>query len=285
VRDLIRQLTPVVLETGLYVKRDDLFSIQVAAPLSGGKLRQCLLMLEGLTVSRLMSAASIHSPQSAIVAYVARHLGLPCRIFVGGKQETASLTLARSFGADIVRCPTGRHTVLFAKARGLRRDGDFIVPFGMRPERPSRSFYEVCGAQIRNIPSHIHTIVIASGSGVTATAVAYGLWNERRTHQRIAMINLGPDRRYQVLRTLREINQASARWAESENVIHAFQLSQRNRFRYESQVQFQLGEITLHPLYEAKAFSWFTDNVTFDPSNTLFWVTGPPLGPKILHNT
>ena len=276
-RKLVRQLTPVVVEAGLHVKRDDLFSIQVSVPIRGGKLRQCLLMLEDMAVSRLVSAASIHSPQPAIVSYVARHLGVPCTILVGGKQDTVSLTLAYSFGADIVRCPSGRHTVLFAKARELCRAGDFIVPFGMRPETPYRLFYETCGAQVRNVPAHIRTIVIASGSGATATAVAYGLWKERRAHQRITMINLGPDRRNHVLQTLRVLEPACAKWAERESVLDALPLSQHHQFRYESPVQFQLGKIVLNPLYEAKAFSWFTDCVAFDNSNTLFWVTGPPL--------
>jgi 1-aminocyclopropane-1-carboxylate deaminase/D-cysteine desulfhydrase-like pyridoxal-dependent ACC family enzyme len=274
---LIRQFTPVVVEAGLYVKRDDLFSIESSAPIRGGKLRQCLLMLEDMVVARLISAASIHSPQPAIVAYVARYLGVPSTIFVGGKQETVSLTLARSFGADIVRCPSGRHTVLFAKARELGRAGDFIVPFGMRPETPDRLFYEVCGAQVSNVPSHIQRIVIASGSGVTATAVAYGLSRERRIRPRITMINLGPDRRRQLLQTLQTLDPASAKWVKREIVLEALTPSQHHQFRYESPVQFQFGNIALHPLYEAKAFSWFTNHVDFDSSNTLFWVTGPPL--------
>jgi 1-aminocyclopropane-1-carboxylate deaminase/D-cysteine desulfhydrase-like pyridoxal-dependent ACC family enzyme len=269
-------LTPVALESSIYVKREDLFTIREADSIGGSKLRQCLLILDGLPVRRIISAGSIHSPQPSIVAYVAKFLGLPCIILVGGKRETVSLALARRFGADVIRCKSGRHTVLFAKAKGLAEENDFIVPFGMRPTKLSREFYEICASQVSNIPSTIETIVIASGSGVTATAVAYGMWKERRKGQ-IAMITVGPDRRQQILETLCTLNRASAGWVEEQDIIRVFPLGQDPRFRYETPVQFKLGRIPLHPMYEGKAFSWFFKNVKFSATRTLFWITGPAL--------
>jgi 1-aminocyclopropane-1-carboxylate deaminase/D-cysteine desulfhydrase-like pyridoxal-dependent ACC family enzyme len=276
------QLTPVSVEAGYQVKRDDLFSISHSGGIRGGKLRQCLLLLQGKSCSRLISAGSIHSPQLAIVAYVAQHFGLPCSLFVGGRQETASLAIARNFGADVIRCCSGRHTVLFAEARRFAEAGDFLVPFGMRPNEPDRQFYETCAAQVRNIPANTHTIVIASGSGVTATIVAYGLWKEHRTDVRIAIVNVGPDRRRCILETLRALEPASAEWAEKDRVLRVFSVGQAPGFRYESPAQFHFGRVTLHPLYEAKAFRWFSNHVPFDTAHTLFWVTGPPLA-KSLH--
>ena len=275
---LLHNLTPVILEAGLHVKRDDLFALEAKAPIRGGKLRQCIAMLDGATISRLISAGSIHSPQPAIVAYVARHLGLPCTILVGGKHETPSLIMARDFGAEILRCRSGRHTVLFDAARRVAGHGDFIVPFGMRPERPYRAFYETCAAQVSNIPPDVETTVIASGSGVTATIIAFGMWMERRADQRIALINVGPDRHRQILETLWALSPSSAKWAEREIAFQIYPLGQQPGFRYEAPTSFSLGKIVLNPLYEAKAFAWFTRQVSFDACRTLFWVTGPPLG-------
>ena len=274
---LLHNSTPVVFEAGLYVKRDDLFALEPLASIRGGKLRQCVAMLAGTAPSKLISAGSVHSPQPVIVAYAAQHLGLPCTILVGGKRETPSLILARGFGAEIIRCRSGRHTVLFACARKIAAPGHFIMPFGMRPEKPCRRFYETCAVQVRNIPADIRTIVIASGSGVTATIVAYGVWQDRRVHQQIALLNVGPNRHRQILETLHALDPESAQWAARENVFQVFPLSQKRGFRYESPISFNIGRIVLNPLYEGKAFEWFTSNVNFDANRTLFWVTGPPI--------
>jgi 1-aminocyclopropane-1-carboxylate deaminase/D-cysteine desulfhydrase-like pyridoxal-dependent ACC family enzyme len=259
------------------VKRDDLFALDPLAPIRGGKLRQCLTMLAGTSALRLISAGSIHSPQPAIVSYVAQYLGLPCIVLVGGKQETTSLALARRFGAEIVRCRSGRHSVLFATARKIAMTGDFIVPFGMRPPEPWRHFYQTCAVQAYNVPEHIRTIVIASGSGVTATIVAYGIWQQRCFGRRIALINVGPNRRGQILDTLQSISPECANWAIREDVFEVFPLNQHPGFRYELPVCFHIGRILLNPLYEGKAFDWFTRTIGFDANDTLFWITGPPI--------
>jgi 1-aminocyclopropane-1-carboxylate deaminase/D-cysteine desulfhydrase-like pyridoxal-dependent ACC family enzyme len=275
--DLISTLTPVMLEEGLHVKRDDLFALEPKAAIRGGKLRQCMAILGDAEPTRLITAGSIHSPQIPIVAYVAHHIKIPCTVLVGGKRNTQSLILARRFGAEILRCRTGRHTVLFNTARTLQAPSDFVVPFGMRPREPCRRFYDACAAQVRNIPANIKTTVIASGSGVTASIVAYGLWLSHRWDHEIALVNLGPDRREQILRTLYALDPNSSKWVEKAHVLRVFPLSRQSNFRYEAPIPFQIGRIELNPLYEGKAFKWFMDNVDFDWKRTLFWVTGPPV--------
>jgi 1-aminocyclopropane-1-carboxylate deaminase/D-cysteine desulfhydrase-like pyridoxal-dependent ACC family enzyme len=275
-RDKLGLLTPVAIESGVYIKRDDLFSLDNYGVIRGAKLRQCLLMLDGLTVREIITAGSIHSPQLAIVAYVARLLRRNCTIIIGGQQETVSMILARTFGAKFITCSSGRHTVLFAKAKNVAKEGSFIIPFGMRPQRLCDEFYEVCGSQVRNIPHAIETIVVAAGSGVTATSIGYGLWKERRK-TKIATINVGPDRRAQILRDLHQLNPASAAWVDENDIIRIFPLAQNPKFRYESAINFALGGIPLHPIYEGKAFSWYFKNIKFPEAKTLFWLTGPPL--------
>jgi 1-aminocyclopropane-1-carboxylate deaminase/D-cysteine desulfhydrase-like pyridoxal-dependent ACC family enzyme len=276
IRRQLTKLTPIESESGLLVKRDDLFSIEKGSAIRGGKLRQCLLMLDGLSADRIISAGSIHSPQLAIVAYAANLVGVPCTILAGGKQETTSLSLARRFRADIIRCKTGRHTVLFAKAEELARSGGFTIPFGMRPRSPVSGFYETCGSQVLNIPSTVDEIVVASGSGVTVTAIAYALWKARRKII-LNVINVGPDRRRQILQTLFALNPACSAWADESSILRIFPLGQGSTFRYEVPVPFKLGRIPVHPLYEGKAFSWFFQNVSFTRNRTLFWLTGPLL--------
>jgi len=234
---------------------------------------------------RFMSASSIHSPQSSIVAYMASYLDVGCTIYVGGRSETLPLQIARNFGAEIVRCPSGRHTVLFSIIQKALVPGDFVVPFGMRPSWPCESFYSTCALQVQNIPSNIDTVVVVAGSGVTATNIAYGLWRYRPTLTNIVLLGVGPDRRKEIVKVLGLLDRQCAHWVHSKNVLQHYPLNQQPGFRYESPVQFHLGRVALHPLYEGKAYEWFLRNVSFSRDRTLFWVTGPPLDSSALAST
>ena len=156
---------------------------------------------------------------------------------------------------------------------------DLIIPFGMQPRTPYEQFYETCGAQVENVPSGVRMIVLATGSGVTATSLAYGLWRRRRVGVKLALIGVGPERSARILSTLNLLDAAAHRWSVDEELFLSFPLGQDPKFKYEAGVNFQVGTIPLHPLYEAKAFSWFTNHVRFDPESTLFWLVGPKLYP------
>jgi hypothetical protein len=111
------------------------------------------------------------------------------------------------------------------------------------------------------------------------------MWQQGRRHQRIAMVNVGPDRRQQIQDTLKALDPACAQWVEKDNVLKVYPLAQQTRFRYETPVPFQIGRIPLHPLYEGKAFSWFRNSVPIDASGLLFWLTGPPLAQSFLEGS
>lgn len=72
-------LTPVEeLHGGVWAKRDDLFTV---AGVSGGKARSCYyLATRDPSTKGLVTAGSRASPQVNIVAHIAAHLGLPCRV-------------------------------------------------------------------------------------------------------------------------------------------------------------------------------------------------------------
>lgn len=270
---VLRALTPIQQTDRWILKRDDLFSVAPGSTVGGGKLRQCLALTSGHPCERLISAASIHSPQSAIVSFTARYLGLRCLILVGGTRETPSLRLARIDGAEIRRCSSGRHSVLFSKALEVARPNDFIVPFGMRPHFPDAAFFDLCSAQVENVPRDIRSIVLACGSGVTATAVALGLWRTKQA-KRLVLVNVGPDRRDNIFTTLEAIEPRAVGWLRSHSLLVVEPLAQLPGFRYEKPTHFEMGGVSLHPLYEAKAFKWYTETRNPDRRRTLFWVVG-----------
>ncbi|WCM26336.1 hypothetical protein NDN01_20365 [Sphingomonas sp. QA11] len=260
------------------MKRDDLFSLEPSGRTRGGKLRQCAALVIGSGAARVITAASIHSPQSAIVADVARYLGIPSVVFCGGQMMTRPISIAQELGAEVKRCASGRHTVLFAEARRLCRSDDLIVPFGMRPAAPDPLFYSLCSAQVRNLPNHLNTIVLACGSGATALSVLLGLSRERRVC-RLLLVNVGPDRRNWILSMLEILDPEAAAWAIRNVTIEAAPLAQHPEFRYEARVDYELGGVPLHPLYEGKAFRWLLESQgdRIDAARTLFWLVGPPL--------
>jgi hypothetical protein len=75
-------LTPIEKHEGVYFKRDDLFRPFSDIGISGGKIRQCLSLVENnlrdirkYHDATIATAASVHSPQSVIVARVAALCG------------------------------------------------------------------------------------------------------------------------------------------------------------------------------------------------------------------
>ena len=102
-------LTPVQEVDGLRIKRDDLYAPFGPGEVNGGKLRQCVMLVNSVKkdYKSLLTYCSIHSPQAPITAAVARANGMPCRIVYGGttRESVAALPmprLAMKYGASIV---------------------------------------------------------------------------------------------------------------------------------------------------------------------------------------
>lgn len=124
-------LTPVQEIAGMYFKRDDLYTPFGAGEVNGGKLRQCMLLVEAALrrqpgMTGVITYCSIHSPQGPITAATARHFRLPCIVAHGGASDLSIATgdmprLAMSYGAAVkVIAKSGRHNVLRRKRRKLR---------------------------------------------------------------------------------------------------------------------------------------------------------------------
>ena len=118
-------LTPVQEVDGLRIKRDDLYAPFGPGEVNGGKLRQCVMLVNSVKkdYKSLLTYCSIHSPQAPITAAVARANGMPCRIVYGGttRESVAALPmprLAMKYGASIVLAArSGRHSILHARAK------------------------------------------------------------------------------------------------------------------------------------------------------------------------
>lgn len=187
-------LTPVQEVDGLHIKRDDLYAPFGPGEVNGGKLRQCVMLVNSVKkdYKSLLTYCSIHSPQAPITAAVARANGMPCRIVYGGttRESVAALPmprLAMKYGASIVLAArSGRHSILHARAKELAaQENSFIVQYGINIIGYGDTLLTAVAAQTENLPDDIENLVMTCGSGITATGVMIGLHRYGKRVKRI----------------------------------------------------------------------------------------------------
>lgn len=267
-------LTPVQEVDGLHIKRDDLYAPFGPGEVNGGKLRQCVMLVNSVKkdYKSLLTYCSIHSPQAPITAAVARANGMPCRIVYGGttRESVAALPmprLAMKYGASIVLAArSGRHSILHARAKELAaQENSFIVQYGINIIGYGDTLLTAVAAQAENLPDDIENLVMTCGSGITATGVMIGLHRYGKRVKRMHLVATAPDRRGFIHETLKKYG--ADREFEYHDLFHS------PGFVYEKSAAATWGGIRLHPHYEAKTMQWFRSS-GIAPESTLFWITG-----------
>lgn len=271
------ELTPVQEVNGLLIKRDDLYAPFGRGEVNGGKLRQCMMLVDGALaaddgVQCLFTYCSIHSPQAPITAATARSHGLPCYIVYGGaKPENIRALpmprLAMKYGAEIlIGARSGRHSILYARTKELaEKKHGFIVQYGINLIGYGDILLDAVSAQCENLPDEIENLVMTCGSGITASGVMIGLHRYGKKVKHVHLVATAPDRRAFIHENLRKYG------ADRDFEYHS--LFRTKGFQYEKGAKAIWGGITLHPHYEAKTMQWFMQS-GLQPSETLFWVVG-----------
>lgn len=270
-------ITPVQEIAGMKFKRDDLYAPFGAGEVNGGKLRQCMMLVEAAIqrqqdIKGIITYCSIHSPQGPITAAVARSFNLPCIIAYGGAGDMSIATgamprLAMSYGADVrVIARSGRHKVLKDRADALaRRQGLFTVQYGINLDDYGEVLIGAVAEQAQNIPDGLDDIYITCGSGITASGVIIGLEKYGKRVGNIHLISTAYDRRDKVQSTLRKFG------IRRQFIYH--DLFHSPGFAYEKKQKMRIGGVSLHPQYEAKAMKYIMDN-GLNTRNALFWIVG-----------
>ena len=280
------ELTPVQEVAGVFFKRDDLFAPFGENSVNGGKLRQGIYLLskaitEGCT--GIISGSSLNSPQCPMVAALCQHYQLKCTILYGGTNEKSLSEkhmprLVKHFGADIRIVSSGRANVLHSEAKKIKTEKDFIVAYGMNSEDPENftAFYETTANQVRNIPDELETLVVTCGSGITSAGIIYGLKKYNKKVKCIILIGNAPNRIKKVQDRLNQLtfNTGVNCWTTKFEYIDLFK-----DIPYEKRLENVIwGDICFHPNYEAKAFTWFKENLYpglgLLKGKVLFWIVG-----------
>ncbi len=180
-------LTPVEeLHGGVWAKRDDLFTV---AGVSGGKARSCYhLATRDPSTKGLVTAGSRASPQVNIVAHIAAHLGVPCRVHTPTGALSPEVLQARDMGAEVVQHKAGYNAVIVARAReDAQARGWLNIPFGMECVEA----VEQTAAQVESLVplvqrGAVRRVVLPVGSGMSLCGVLagierHGLWGHGLT--------------------------------------------------------------------------------------------------------
>ena len=173
-------ITPIELIDNIYYKRDDYFKPFGDYHVNGGKVRQALIMFEKYIDdiqskhnNGVITAGSVHSPQSANIAKVAKFHEVKCITCVGGtKPENLDkhhmMRLTKHYGCEIkIVAGHGMSNVIHARMRELAKENGYMVieQGELLEKNPSEMFYATAD-QVENIPDELDNLVVASGVGI-----------------------------------------------------------------------------------------------------------------------
>ena len=270
--------TPLQNVDGLWLKREDLFLPFGENGVNGGKLRQCYMLVEEIKdkYNGIITCCSIHIPQGAIAAAVAKHFGLPCVIYYGATnekrlEELPMPKIAKSYGAELViASKSGRHNILYSKAREYATNNNyFVVEFGFNIIEYSKLMFGAISKQVQNIPDNLENIVITCGSGITTIGIILGIYKYKKNIKNIHLVGTAPVREDFIQRILSE-------YGINDCKLNYHDLFHRKGFAYEKGVEAIYHDITFHPQYEAKAFKWLVEesDINIHDNSCLLWVVG-----------
>lgn len=306
--DYIYKLTPVQKINDVWFKREDFFAPLGYGGINGSKLRQAIWLVNKFAKNseKLVSGASIKSPQLPMSTAVALHYGIPSQHVIGAtKPETCikkdMVKMASWFGASFSFLKVGYNPVLQNKVDDIiyKNKNYFKLCYGITIDEnlglENILDFHFCGAnQVQNIPDEIETLIIPAGSCNSAISILYGLSIYKPKNLKdVYLIGIGPRKTkfiYERLLALKsvkgqdtlnfKINFEDNFLTPSESLNDPFNLNYINIFEipkydYQNEVKFSFGGIEFHPTYEGKIMDYITK---FRPElltdKTLVWIVG-----------
>lgn len=255
------ELTPIEKRGDCWVKRDDLFGI---GGVHGGKVRTCWHLSQGAT--GLVTAGSRMSPQVNIVAHIARHLGVPCRVHTPQGVLSPEVEDAKAVGADVVQHRAGYNSVIIARARDdAAARGWTEIPFGMDCEEAVTQTRR----QVKNLPEGVRRIVMPVGSAMSLSGVLHGLLDEGLDIPVVGVrVGADPTKRLDTYAPRQNENPFFDDPGARERGWRDMVTIEKSPLDYHTEVKDNVWRgIHLDPIYEAKAIPWI------QPGD-LFWVIG-----------
>lgn len=281
-------LTPVQLRAGRWYKRDDLHL--GSGGTNGAKLRACQFLVSrerDRGAHTIVTAASVLSPQHAIVANVCRELGMESHHIVGATNDTGllrhpSTRSALEAGATFhhIGCAYNASLQPAAERLAATLPDAAVLHYGITTPAsasPSsvRRFAEVGGRQVANLPDCVTSLVVPFGSGNSASGVLTGLDMYDRRDVAVKLVGIGPPRLEWLFSRMERIGVRLG-----DDITH-YDLHSSGFARYSDKMPETRDGIVFHPTYEGKVVR-FLDNLaptwwTARDGTTCMWVVGSPV--------
>lgn len=282
-------LTPVESRGGRLFKREDLHT--AGGVVNGSKLRACQHLIgcaAAAGATEVISAASVHSPQSAMAAVVAAAHGLPATVILGATTDHAamrhpSIRIAVEYGARLHHVPVGYNPYLQQRASRLadERPGAYWLRYGITPP-PNASrdevsdFHATTAKQVANLPPSVRTLIVPFGSGNTAAGVLLGISVRAPADlERIVLMGIGPDRRPWLTDRLAWLH------ARVPVPVEHIDLHGTGFAAYADKMPETLDGIDAHPTYEGKVIRYLNQHRPAwwerRDDTTCLWIVGGPL--------
>ena len=283
-------ITPIELIDNIYYKRDDYFKPFGDYHVNGGKVRQALIMFEKYIDdiqskhnNGVITAGSVHSPQSANIAKVAEFHQVECITCVGGtKPENLDkhhmMKLTKHYGCEVkIVAGHGMSNVIHARMRKLAEDNGYMVieQGELLQKNPLDMFYATAD-QVENIPDELDNLVVATGVGVQLMGILLGLKKFNKKVKHIHSICVGPTREKHMNRYENELLKASGDlvWERPESLnLNEFAMH-AHKAPYGKGHDYMVNGNYIDDIYEGKAYQWMLENVDTANEKTLFWCVG-----------
>jgi len=273
-------LTPVEKHGDFYFKRDDLFQPFTDSLINGGKVRQnlCLFeenrdLIETVHEGKVITAASVTSPQGLIVALCAKEFGFTSTFGIGNTTTEDAIKnhpmvgLAHKAGSTIKILSETQafNNVLYNR---LKKEKGFVVAFGINLENDKSAIVDSIASQVENIPDEVNTMVIPQGSGITSGGILKGISKYKPNIKTIHLVQpFGYDR----MNTVDKIEEHEPLFGDRpyDLKLHL------GKYPYHKFLKKNYHGIDMDWVYESKAFEYMTENIQFSKlDNVCFWIIG-----------
>ena len=284
------ELTPVEKVEEVFFKRYDYYKPFGEYHVNGGKVRQALIMFEKYIENiqskhnnGVITAGSVHSPQSANIAKVAEFHQVECITCVGGtKPENLDkhhmMKLTKHYGCEVkIVAGHGMSNVIHARMRKLAEDNGYMVieQGELLQKNPLDMFYATAD-QVENIPDELDNLVVSTGVGVQLMGILLGLKKFNKKVKHIHSICVGPTREKHMNRYENELLKASGDlvWERPESLnLNEFAMH-AHKAPYGKGHDYMVNGNYIDDIYEGKAYQWMLENVDTANEKTLFWCVG-----------
>ena len=286
-----RYQTPVELRGGIWYKREDAFRV---GNVNGQKLRAAFhLALEAKHsgYTRILSAASVISPQNPIAATVASSLGMESITVIGGTTpEKAAkghdtIREAARVGTKFIPVKVGYNPYLQSQGALIaERDPQHTwqLNYGISPgfqHDDIERFAQLGVNQVANLPDTITDLILPFGSGNSSLSVLYGMHALRSNFPHLEAIHLmtvGPDKRAM----LEDRLQLLIGDHDDLPIVQHFIFP--DFATYAQSMHESLSGIDFHPHYEGKVIRYLNERKPpywlKRDGTVAFWIVGSELG-------